>query len=201
MDRQTNNGQGDNRPDHRGTIRDIQIPVYEKNSHDLNSYLNRFERICTALRRSVGIGTGKVPKESCVRSLWAHECRRCAGLWEAERWASQLFSLTEEGYRKKLKGAVREKDETGTQFGGASQTILKKVVTNIGLWGGLRRIRFSHSTRPVLRQLWQWEEMLYKANRKIGPWRHALSSPLFHRIQRIYGTIVDARSLERQNPV
>lgn len=69
MDRQTNNGQGDNRPDHRGTIRDMQIPVYEKNSHDLNSYLNRFERICTALRRSVGIGTGKVPKESCVRSL------------------------------------------------------------------------------------------------------------------------------------
>src|SRR6218665_251405 len=41
-ERQNIIGQGDSRSDHRGNIRDVQMPTYDQ-SEDLHCYLNRFE--------------------------------------------------------------------------------------------------------------------------------------------------------------
>src|SRR6218665_3208314 len=42
-------GQGDSRSDHRGNIRDTQMPTYDQ-SEDLDSYLHRFELMCNTLK-------------------------------------------------------------------------------------------------------------------------------------------------------
>src|SRR6218665_3318130 len=44
-ERQNIIGQGDSRSDHRGNIRDVQMPTYDQ-SEDLHCYLNRFELTC-----------------------------------------------------------------------------------------------------------------------------------------------------------
>src|SRR6218665_3970512 len=47
-ERQNIIGQGDSRSDHRGNIRDVQMPTYDQ-SEDLHCYLNRFELTCNTL--------------------------------------------------------------------------------------------------------------------------------------------------------
>ena len=43
-------GKGDERSDNYGRIRDIKMPVYDPEVDDLDCYLCRFERSCTAFR-------------------------------------------------------------------------------------------------------------------------------------------------------
>src|SRR6218665_3002373 len=50
-ERQNIIGQGDSRSDHRGNIRDVQMPTYDQ-SEDLHCYLNRFELTCNTLKIS-----------------------------------------------------------------------------------------------------------------------------------------------------
>src|SRR6218665_550668 len=47
---QVTNGQEDTRSDNYGRIRDIQMPVFDSEVDDLDSWLWRFERCCTAFR-------------------------------------------------------------------------------------------------------------------------------------------------------
>src|SRR6218665_452312 len=47
---QVTNGQEDTRSDNYGRIRDIQMPAYDSEVDDLDIWLCRFERCCTAFR-------------------------------------------------------------------------------------------------------------------------------------------------------
>src|SRR6218665_2219656 len=118
-ERQNIIGQGDSRSDHRGNIRDIQMPTYDK-SEDLHCYLNRFELTCNTLKISKDSWVLALIKSLKGQALEVHERMKAEDAQDYEKLKVELlkrFRLTEGGYRKKFKGAVREKDETAMQFG------------------------------------------------------------------------------------
>src|SRR6218665_1286664 len=116
-ERQNFLGQGDVRTEHIGTIRDVQMPLYEQ-SEDLDIYLNRFELICSALKISKDLWVLALIKSLKGQALEVHERMRAEDAKDYEKLKIELlnrFRLTEGGYWKKFKGAVREKDETTPQ--------------------------------------------------------------------------------------
>src|SRR6218665_3154174 len=118
-ERQNFIGQGDVRTEHRGTIRDVQMPLYDQ-SENLDIYLNRFELTCSALKISKDLWVLALIKSLKGQALEVHERMRAEDAQDYDKLKIELlkrFRLTEGGYRKKFKGAVREKDETTVQFG------------------------------------------------------------------------------------
>src|SRR6218665_1072680 len=118
-ERQNIIGQGDSRSDYRGNIRDIQMPTYDQ-SEDLHCYLNRFELTCNTLKISKDLWVLALIKSLKGQALEVHERMKAEDAQDYEKLKVELlkrFRLTEGGYRKKFKGAVREKDETAMQFG------------------------------------------------------------------------------------
>src|SRR6218665_3165811 len=118
-ERQNIIGQGDSRSDHRGNIRDVQMPTYDK-SEDLHCYLNRFELTCNTLKISKDSWVLALIKSLKGQALEVHERMKAEDAQDYEKLKVELlkrFRLTEGGYRKKFKGAVREKDERTVQFG------------------------------------------------------------------------------------
>src|SRR6218665_693968 len=127
-ERQNFLGQGDVRTEHRGTIRDVQMPLYDE-SEDLDIYLNRFELTCSALKISKDLWVLALIKSLKGQALEVHERMRAEDAQDYDKLKIELlkrFRLTEGGYRKKFKGAVREKDETTVQFGDRLTRYLEK---------------------------------------------------------------------------
>src|SRR6218665_1952889 len=127
-ERQNLLGEGDVRTEHRGTIRDVQMPLYDE-SEDLDIYLNRFEFTCTALKISKDLWVLALIKSLKGQALEVHERMRAEDAQDYDKLKIELlkrFRLTEGGYRKKFKGAVREKDETTVQFGDRLTRYLEK---------------------------------------------------------------------------
>src|SRR6218665_872779 len=113
------NGQGDSRSDHRGNIRDVPMLTYDQ-SEDLHCYLNQFELTCNTLKISKDLWVLALIKSLKGQALEVHERMKAEDTQDYEKLKVELlkrFRLTEGGYRKKFKGAVREKDETAMQFG------------------------------------------------------------------------------------
>src|SRR6218665_3105204 len=111
-ERQNIIGQGDSRSDHRGNIRDVQMPTYDQ-SEDLHCYLNRFELTCNTLKISKDLWVLALIKSLKGQALEVHERMKAEDAQDYEKLKVELlkrFRLTEGGYRKKFKGAVREKD-------------------------------------------------------------------------------------------
>src|SRR6218665_1217211 len=118
-ERQNIIGQGDSRSDHRGNIIDVQMPTHDQ-SEDLHCYLNRFELTCNPLKISKDLWVLALIKSLKGQALEVHERMKAEDAQDYEKLKVELlkrFRLTEGGYRKKFKGAVREKDETAMQFG------------------------------------------------------------------------------------
>src|SRR6218665_3243340 len=118
MQKETIIRQGDSRLD-RGNIRDIQMPTYNQ-SEDLDSYLHRFELMCNTLKISKDLWVLALIKSLKGQALEVHERMKAEDAQDYEKLKVELlerFRLTEAGYRKKFKGAVRKKDETTMQFG------------------------------------------------------------------------------------
>src|SRR6218665_305836 len=74
-ERQNYIGQGDVRTEHRGMIRDVQMPTYDQ-SEDLDCYLNRFELTCSALRISKDLWVLALIKSLKGQALEVHERMR-----------------------------------------------------------------------------------------------------------------------------
>src|SRR6218665_2266686 len=104
------------------------MPIYEQ-SEDLDCYLNRFELICSALKISNDLWVLALIKSLKGQALEVHEHMRAEDAQDYDKLKVELlkrFRLTEEEYRKKFKGAVREKDETTVQFGDRLTRYLEK---------------------------------------------------------------------------
>src|SRR6218665_437803 len=133
-ERQNIIGQGDSRSDHRGNIRDVQMPTYDQ-SEDLHCYLNRFELTCNTLKISKDLWVLALIKSLKGQALEVHERMKAEDAQDYEKLKVELlkrFRLTEGGYRKKFKGAVREKDETAIQFGERIAVYLDKWLQMAG---------------------------------------------------------------------
>src|SRR6218665_2103565 len=108
-ERQNIIGQGDSRSDHRGNIRDVQMPTYDQ-SEDLHCYLNRFELTCNTLKISKDLWVLALIKSLKGQALEVHERMKAEDAQDYEKLKVELlkrFRLTEGGYRKKFKGAKR----------------------------------------------------------------------------------------------
>src|SRR6218665_1696613 len=144
-ERQNIIGQGDSRSDHRGNIRDVQMPTYDQ-SEDLHCYLNRFELTCNTLKISKDLWVLALIKSLKGQALEVHERMKAEDAQDYEKLKVELlkrFRLTEGGYRKKFKGAVREKDETAMQFGERIAGYLDKWLQMAGFeenYAGLRAL-------------------------------------------------------------
>src|SRR6218665_2315425 len=142
-ERQNIIGQGDSRSDHRGSVRDVQMPTYDQ-SEDLHCYLNRFELTCNTLKISKDLWVLALIKSLKGQALEVHERMKAEDAQDYEKLKVELlkrFRLTEGGYRKKFKGAVREKDETAMQFGERIAGYLDKWLQMAGFeenYAGLR---------------------------------------------------------------
>src|SRR6218665_58471 len=134
-ERQNIIGQGDSRSDHRGNIRNIQMPTYNQ-SEDLDSYLHRFELKCNTLKIGKDLWVLALIKSLKGQALEVHERMKAVDVQDYEKLKVELlkrFSLTEGCYRKEFKGAVREKDETAMQFGERLARYLDKWLQMLGL--------------------------------------------------------------------
>src|SRR6218665_404044 len=137
--------QGDSRSDHRGNIRDIQMPTYDQ-SEDLHCYLNRFELTCNTLKISKDLWVLALIKSLKGQALEVHERMKAEDAQDYEKLKVELlkrFRLTEGGYRKIFKKAVREKDETAMQFGERIAGYLNKWLQMAGFeenYAGLRAL-------------------------------------------------------------
>src|SRR6218665_3518043 len=144
-ERQNIIGKGDSRSDNQGNIRDIQMPTYQQ-SEDLHCYLNRFELTCNTLKISKDLWVLALIKSLKGQALEAHERMKAEDAQDYEKLKVELlkrFRLTEGGYRKKFKGAVREKDETAMQFGERIAGYLDKWLQMAGFeenYAGLRAL-------------------------------------------------------------
>src|SRR6218665_3662263 len=144
-ERQNIIGQGDSRSDHRGNIRDVQMLTYDQ-SEDLHCYLNRFELTCNTLKISKDLWVLALIKSLKGQALEVHERMKAEDAQDYEKLKVELlkrFRLTEGGYRKKFKGAVREKDETAMQFGEHIAGYLDKWLQIAGFeenYAGLRAL-------------------------------------------------------------
>src|SRR6218665_441697 len=144
-ERQNIIGQGDSRSDHRGNIRDIQMPTYDQ-SEDLHCYLNRFELTCNTLKISKDLWVLALIKSLKGQALEVHERMKAEDAQDYEKLKVELlkrFRLTEGGYRKIFKKAVREKDETAMQFGERIAGYLNKWLQMAGFeenYAGLRAL-------------------------------------------------------------
>src|SRR6218665_3214769 len=145
VERQNIIGQGDSRSDHRGNIRDVQMPTYDQ-SEDLHCCLNRFELPCNTLKISKDLWVLALIKSLKGQALEVHERMKAEDAQDYEKLKVELlkrFRLTEGGYRKKFKGAVREKDETAMQFGERIAGYLDKWLQMSGFeenYAGLRAL-------------------------------------------------------------
>src|SRR6218665_1683591 len=104
-ERQNIIGQGDSRSDHRGNIRDVQMPTYDQ-SEDLHCYLNRFELTCNTLKISKDLWVLALIKSLKGQALEVHERMKAEDAQDYEKLKVELlkrFRLTEGGYRKKFK--------------------------------------------------------------------------------------------------
>src|SRR6218665_1830680 len=126
---QVTNGQEDTRSDNYGRIRDIQMPTYDSEVDDLDIWLCRFERCCTAFRINKDLWVLAMIKSLKGHALEVSE-RMCADeAHDYEKLKGELlkrFRLTEGGYRRKFKSAMKEKDETTLQFGERLNRYLEK---------------------------------------------------------------------------
>src|SRR6218665_2484888 len=144
-ERQNFLGQGDVRTEHRGTIRDVQMPLYDE-SEDLDIYLNRFELTCSALKISKDLWVLALIKSLKGQALEVHERMRAEDAQDYDKLKIELlkrFRLTEGGYRKKFKGAVRDKDDTTIQFGDRLTRYLEKWLQMSGFketYAGLKEL-------------------------------------------------------------
>src|SRR6218665_1208284 len=100
-ERQNIIGQGDSRSDHRGDIRDVQMPTYDQ-SEDLHCYLNRFELTCNTLKISKDLRVLALIKSLKGQALEVHERMKAEDAQDYEKLKVELlkrFRLTEGGYR------------------------------------------------------------------------------------------------------
>src|SRR6218665_2287654 len=122
-------GQGDMRADNYGRIRDIQMPVFDELLDDLDAWLHRFQRSCEALRINKDLWVLALVKSLKGPALEVYERMSAEDAQDYDKLKEELlkrFRLTEGGYRKKFKGATREKDETASQFGERLKRYLDK---------------------------------------------------------------------------
>src|SRR6218665_1335447 len=121
------------------------MPLYN-HSEDLDIYLNRFELTCSALKISKDLWVLALIKSLKGQALEVHERLRAEDAQDYDKLKIELlkrFRLTEEGYRKKFKEAVREKDETTVQFGDRLTRYLEKWLQMSGFketYAGLREL-------------------------------------------------------------
>src|SRR6218665_2862843 len=121
------------------------MPLYN-HSEDLDIYLNRFELTCSALKISKDLWVLALIKSLKGQALEVHERMKAEDAQDYEKLKVELlkrFRLTEGGYRKKFKGAVREKDETTVQFGDRIAGYLDKWLQMAGFeenYTGLRAL-------------------------------------------------------------
>src|SRR6218665_2723213 len=126
---QVTNGQEDTRSDNYGRIRDIQMPVFDSEVDDLDIWLCRFERCCTAFRINKDLWVLAMIKSLKGHALEVYERMRADEVHDYEKLKEELlkrFRLTEGGYRRKFKSAPKEKDETTLQFGERLNRYLEK---------------------------------------------------------------------------
>src|SRR6218665_2104225 len=126
---QVTNGQEDTRSDNYGRIRDIQMPVFDSEVDDLDICLCRFERCCTAFRINKDLWVLAMIKSLKGHALEVYERMRADEAHDHEKLKEELlkrFRLTEGGYRRKFKSAMKEKDETTLQFGERLNRYLEK---------------------------------------------------------------------------
>src|SRR6218665_1699851 len=121
------------------------MPTYDQ-SEDLDSYLHRFELKCNTLKISKDLWVLALIKSLKGQALEVHERMKAEDAHDYEKLKVELlkrFRLIEGGYRKKFKGAVREKDETTMQFGERFARYLDKWLQMSGFeenyagWRGL----------------------------------------------------------------
>src|SRR6218665_2425473 len=96
-ERQNIIGQSDSRSDHRGNIRDIQMPTYDQ-SEDLHCYLNRFELTCNTLKISKDLWVLSLIKSLKGQTLEVHERMKAEDAQDYEKLKVELlkrFRLTE----------------------------------------------------------------------------------------------------------
>ena len=121
------------------------MPTYDQ-SDDLDSYLHRFELKCNTLKISKDLWVLALIKSLKGQALEVHERMKAEDAQDYEKLKVELlerFRLTEGGYRKKFKGAVREKDETTMQFGECLARYLEKWLQMSGFeenYAGLRAL-------------------------------------------------------------
>src|SRR6218665_828543 len=126
---QVTNGQEDTRSDNYGRIRDIQMPAYDSEVDDLDIWLCRFDRCCTAFRINKDLWVLAMIKSLKGHALEVYERMRADEAHDYEKLKGELlkrFRLTEGGYRRKFKSAMKEKDETTLQFGERLNRYLEK---------------------------------------------------------------------------
>ena len=139
-------GQGDMRADNYGRIRDIQMPVFDELLDDLDAWLHRFQRSCEALRINKDLWVLALVKSLKGPALEVYERMSAEDAQDYDKLKEELlkrFRLTEGGYRKKFKGATREKDETAPQFGERLKRYLDKWLQMSGFeedYDGLRSL-------------------------------------------------------------
>src|SRR6218665_2831611 len=139
-------GQGDMREEKYGRIRDIQMPVYDELLDDLDAWLRRFQRSCEALRINKDLWVLALVKSLKGPALEVYERMSAEDAQDYDKLKEEFlkrFRLTEGGYRKKFKGATREKDETAPQFGERLKRYLDKWLRMSGFeedYDGLRSL-------------------------------------------------------------
>src|SRR6218665_452652 len=117
------------RSDNYGRIRDIQMPVFDSEVDDLDIWLRRFERCCTAFRINKDLWVLAMIKSLKGHALEVYERMRADEAHDYEKLKEELlkrFRLTEGGYRRTFKSAMKEKDETTLQFGERLNRYLEK---------------------------------------------------------------------------
>src|SRR6218665_1102445 len=112
----------------------------------IDSYLHRFELKCNTLKIGKDLWVLALIKSLKGQALEVHERMKAENAHDYQKLKVELlerFRLTEGGYRKKFKGAVREKDETTMQFGERFARYLDKWLQMSGFeenYAGLRAL-------------------------------------------------------------
>ena len=178
-----------------------QGDVRNDQSEDLDCYLNCFELTCSALKISKDLWVLALIKSLKGQALEVHEHMRAEDAQDYDKLKIELlkrFRLTEGGYRKKFKGAVRKKDETTVQFRDRLARYLEKWLQMSGFketYAGLKELiirdqffcKCDDETRCFIKQKGKLdlEDTLIQAG------------TVLHRIQRFNGMEVVTRPKER----
>ena len=112
-------GSGHHAVPHVPNIKLMKLPPFHEENDDLDAYLNRFERTCTAFNVPQGQWSFQLARFLQGQALDVYQRMTDEDVGEYDLLKNSLlkrFRLTEGGYRKRFRSVRMEVGETAEQF-------------------------------------------------------------------------------------